>query len=298
MLTFLGASFAVSLILNILQIFEISSKSITGEIIYELLYSALYFCMFFIPVIMYKKIDKTYSFVQMPCKIKFSRYLPLLIFSGLAVNYIASYINAIIVTFAGLDTSSLTFGEYVNQYHSYNFILDTIKLAIVPAFCEELFFRGLILERLSRFGKAKAIIISALLFSLMHQHPAQLFYTFILGIFLGYMALESGSIWGGIILHFVNNFTQVIITSLEETQSEERATFIICAMEMVILVIGVISAICYFTKYSHSTINDDRWLFGTDKSLSKGMSVKGFFAPTMIVFVSISAVSALAWFVQ
>ncbi len=295
MLIFFGASSIVSIALGILQVVgEIFTDSIAYEVAYELAYSALYFCMFFIPMLFYKKFDREYKFSQMPCKFKFSRHFPLILLAGLAINYAAAYVNSIIVAILGIDMSSLMLVDYPNGYHAYHFVLDTIKIAIIPAFCEEFLFRGLILDRLSRFGRAKAIFISALLFALMHQNIGQILYTFILGLVLGYIVVESGSIWGAIVLHFVNNFTQVIMNAVTYTEHEARANFIIAAIELVIVVIGAAAAIYYYFRHGRKNLNDPEWLFYTENELSRGTAVKGFFRPTMIIFIALSAASMVA----
>lgn len=295
MLIFLGASTIISFALGIFEaIGGLFADSVAYEVIYDLIYGALYFSMFFVPMLIYKKLDKGYTFSQMPCKLKLSRHFVLILPAALAINFIAAYINAIISAMLGIDMSSLILEEYPNGYQWYHFMLDTIKLAIVPAFCEELLFRGLILDRLSRFGRAKAIFISALLFALMHQNPAQILYTFILGLVLGYMFFESGSIWGGIILHFVNNFTQVIMNAIDYTQHEARANFIIAAIELVIVLVGAAAAIYYYFRHGKKNLNDPEWLFYTENELSRATALKGFFRPTMIVFVALSAVSMIA----
>ncbi len=294
MLIFFGASSIVSLVLGILQaVGQIFTDSLVYEVAYELVYSALYFCMFFIPMLFYKKFDREYRFSEMPCKFKFSRHFPLILLAALAINYVASYINAIIIAIFGLDMSSLMLVEYPNGYHAYHFVLDTIKIAIIPAFCEELLFRGLILDRLHRFGRAKAIFISALLFALMHQNVGQLFYTFILGLVLGYIVVESGSIWGAIVVHFVNNFTQVILNAVMYTQHEARANFIIAAFELAVVLLGAAAAIYYYFRHGRKKLNDPEWLFYTENELSYGTAIKGFFRPTMIIFIAISVVSMI-----
>ncbi len=294
LLIFFGASGVVSLVLGILQaIGQIFTDSIAYEVAYELVYSALYFCMFFIPMLFYKKLDKEYRFSEMPCKFKFSRHFPLLLLGALAINYAAAYVNSILSAFLGIDMSSLMLVEYPNGYHAYHFVLDTIKIAIIPAFCEELLFRGLILDRLHRFGRAKAIFISALLFALMHQNIGQIIYTFILGLVLGYIVVESGSIWGAIVIHFVNNFTQVVMNAVMYTQHEARANFIIAAFELIIVVVGTAAALFYYFRHGKKNINNPEWLFDTQKELTRGTAVKGFFRPTMIIFISLSVVSMI-----
>lgn len=293
LLIMLGAITAASLVFVVFELVgEAIGPSVAFDVIYSLSYSILYFLMFFIPLLFYKKFDKEYRFSSMPCKFKFSRYFPLLLLAGLAINYVAAYMNSMAVSLIGFDISSLGTDSYPNGYHGYHFVLETIQLAIVPAFCEELLFRGLICDRLSRFGREKAIFISALTFALMHQNPAQIFYTFILGLFLGFVFFETGSIWGGIILHFVNNFTQVIISALLYTQHEQRATFIISIIELCVVVAGTAAAIYYMCRHSKKTLGDPDWLFYADNELSARYSVKGFFTPTMIIYCVIAIASA------
>lgn len=289
MLLLLAATFAVPFGLLSIELFKIFFESDKAyAVFYELSYSLMYFCMFFIPMLMYKLFDRSYSFSQMPCKIKLSKHFPLILLAGLGINFLAASLNSLIVTLMGVDTSSLTSSPFAEGYSGYNFILDVIKIAIIPAFCEELLFRGLILDRLSKFGRLKAIIISSLLFSLMHQHPAQLIYTFILGMFLGYMALESGSIWGGILLHFINNLIQVIMNAVLYTQSEARATFIVSIIQLVIILVGAVAAVIYFKNYGWGKITNDEWLsYPTETAPQKG-AVSGFFSPAIIIYCVIS----------
>lgn len=288
MLIMLAAMFVMSFLLLSVELFELFFESHKAYVVfYELSYSFMYFCVFFIPVIMYRFFDRSYSFSQMPCTIKFSKHFPLILLAGLGINFLVASLNSIIVSLMGVDTSVWTQSQYADGYSGYNFILDVIKIAIIPAFCEELLFRGLVLDRLSKFGRLKAMVISSLLFSLMHQHPAQLIYAFILGMFLGYMALESGSIWGGIVLHFINNLMQVIMNVIMYTQHEARANFIICLIELLVIVVGAAATVIYFKNYGWKKITDDEWLsYPTNTSPATG-AVIGFFTPCTIIYLVI-----------
>jgi len=85
-------------------------------------------------------------------------------------------------------------------------IIAIISIGIQPAFTEELLFRGLILDGLSRnYSKRKAIIVSALLFGLIHFNPWQFLLGFIIGIFLAWICIETKSILLCIYIHFLNN---------------------------------------------------------------------------------------------
>lgn len=78
-------------------------------------------------------------------------------------------------------------------------------VAVTPAVCEELFFRGLILSGLRSFGKWPAILISSFLFGIAHSSIYRLLPTFLLGILFGYLVWRSGSIAASIIAHAINN---------------------------------------------------------------------------------------------
>ncbi|MBN2682444.1 MAG: CPBP family intramembrane metalloprotease [Bacteroidales bacterium] len=91
-------------------------------------------------------------------------------------------------------------------------IFNIIMIAILPALAEEFFFRGIIQKLFIDWFKNihVGILISAIVFSAFHTQ----FYTFlprvIMGIYLGYLFVWSGSLWIPIIAHFINNSVGVI----------------------------------------------------------------------------------------
>ena len=96
-------------------------------------------------------------------------------------------------------------------------ILAIIYIGIIPAFAEELFFRGLILDGFIRnYSKRKAIILSALLFGLIHLNPWQFLSAFIMGLIASWICIETGSIWLCIYIHFFNNTLYTITVRYEE----------------------------------------------------------------------------------
>jgi membrane protease YdiL (CAAX protease family) len=79
-------------------------------------------------------------------------------------------------------------------------------MVIVAPFTEEFLFRGLILRGLLQHHSAKwAIVISALLFGLFHLNPWQGIPTTIAGLLLGWLTLETGTLWPAILIHAANN---------------------------------------------------------------------------------------------
>ncbi len=86
-------------------------------------------------------------------------------------------------------------------------VISTVLLVVVlPGICEELFFRGLLLTGLSKKYKSyAAILISALLFGFVHLNPWQFVSAFIIGIYLAWLCLKTGSIFLCMFVHFMNN---------------------------------------------------------------------------------------------
>ncbi len=69
---------------------------------------------------------------------------------------------------------------------------------------EEILFRGLILRDMERYGKKFAIFTSAFLFGIFHGNLIQTPYAFLVGLVLGYVAMEYHILWA-MVLHMVNN---------------------------------------------------------------------------------------------
>jgi membrane protease YdiL (CAAX protease family) len=81
-------------------------------------------------------------------------------------------------------------------------------LAAVPAFFEELYFRGYLLDRLERhWGPRAALLAQAALFAPLHGPAAPV--AAALGLVNGSMALTGRSLWPGILLHLLNNLLVV-----------------------------------------------------------------------------------------
>jgi len=82
-------------------------------------------------------------------------------------------------------------------------------LALLPAICEELAFRGFILSGLEYHRRTRsAILLSALMFGFLHVLMSlfqQLFNATLLGVVLGLLAVRSRSLLPGIVFHFLNN---------------------------------------------------------------------------------------------
>lgn len=85
-------------------------------------------------------------------------------------------------------------------------------VAVVPAICEEILFRGYILRAFEKsWGIIAAIIVSGFLFGLFHLQLGNLMPLAMLGFVLAVMTWLSGSIWPAVVAHFMNNGVAVVV---------------------------------------------------------------------------------------
>ncbi len=91
------------------------------------------------------------------------------------------------------------------------FVSAFIVVGISPAIAEEFAFRGFLFGTLKdKYKPWVAIVVSAVLFGAYHMNLLQFVGGLMMGIGLGYVAYKSGSIWIGVIMHFINNGLSVI----------------------------------------------------------------------------------------
>jgi len=93
-----------------------------------------------------------------------------------------------------------------------SFLLVALSLAVTPAICEEMMFRGFVLAGMSRLAPAARILLNGVLFSLYHVFLFKLLPTAFLGMVISFIVVYSGSIFLGMILHFLNNFVALSLT--------------------------------------------------------------------------------------
>ena len=91
-----------------------------------------------------------------------------------------------------------------------------LSVVVCAPLFEEMLFRGLVFESCrERFGGGGAVLISALLFGLIHVVPVQVINAFVVGIILGFIYLRTRSLANVILLHAVNNALAYLTMGLE-----------------------------------------------------------------------------------
>lgn len=89
-------------------------------------------------------------------------------------------------------------------------------VGLLAPLAEEMVFRGAILRSLLRWKQNPwvGIVISALLFAVIHMNPAQMPHAFLIGLLLGWMYWRTDSIVPGVVYHWVNNTVAYILYNI------------------------------------------------------------------------------------
>lgn len=165
--------------------------------------------LFLVPILLCIYIKADFKKVYSLKKLKGASVLGgLILWMGVLVFSLMT-VNLLLVLFP-IDTAYME--ELQNTILSSDSIwINLLVVAVAPAICEETLFRGFIFTSFSGKGQYKrGIILSGLLFGLMHMDLVRLIPTTCLGIAIAYAVYKTGSIAIGVIIHFSNNAFSVL----------------------------------------------------------------------------------------
>ena len=152
-------------------------------------------------------------------KIKPSTVLLIILFCIL-LNPLISCINAITMLFTDNVVSDIS-----PTIVSTSPIIVMLIIGILSPICEELTFRGVIFNAYKNDSNGiLPVIMSALLFGLMHMNFNQTAYASVIGIFLALLVNATQSLWSSIVFHIIFNSSEVIlmyISTLATTTSQD-----------------------------------------------------------------------------
>ncbi|MEZ0227469.1 MAG: ABC transporter permease subunit/CPBP intramembrane protease [Planctomycetota bacterium] len=122
------------------------------------------------------------------------------------------------VTGEALEQEKLAWIRLLEDVFRHGPVFALALIALAPAVCEEILFRGFILSGLrSTSGSWASVLVSALLFGVTHLDPARLGAVTTLGAVLAVLALRSRSLIPCILCHFTHNgLALVIVARLKE----------------------------------------------------------------------------------
>ena len=98
-----------------------------------------------------------------------------------------------------------------------NVVAAFLVIAVTPAVCEEMLFRGVIMRSMkAKYRASSAIAITAVLFGLYHMSLVKFIPTGFIGLLLCLVAWKADSIYPAMLMHFINNAISVIVSYYPE----------------------------------------------------------------------------------
>ena len=271
--------------------------------------AACYMAPFILGGAMYYIFNKTTPTQPIRYGLKLPAVTPLLILAGLAVITASAYVNSWLCDLIGYEIPLELISP--QDYSNPSVVIMYMTTALAPAFAEDFLFRGVIYGNLRPFGKTQAILISSVLFALMHQNIGQFFYTFVGGVAMALMYELTGNIWCSILYHMFNNELAVLTEVLYYGKFGDAVEPLLMLWDTIVLVLGSISILILIFYYKRKaseakSVTDPSVLGGQgteniavyDTSVDRTTVIRGLKAPGMIVFVALALASAVGTYLM
>ncbi len=151
-------------------------------------------------------------------------------------------------------------------------------VGVLPAILEEFAIRGVVLGALrKKFSDTSAIVLSSLLFGLLHGNLQQIPFASLMGLLLGFATVYTGSIIPAILIHTVNNVSSVLMEFTLPMLSplEQQLSYI--TFNAVSLIIGICGFIMIIKADSNA------FKLSTEKSQATFKNLLGFFSSVWVI---------------
>lgn len=207
--------------------------------------------------------------------------LSLCAFANIANSYAGYFFSSFGINY------NVDYGE--NPSGIFGFLLSFLATAVVPAFMEEFACRGLIMGILRKYGDGFAVLMTAAVFGLMHGNFDQMPFAFMVGLALGYIVVQTNSLWIAVAVHGTNNFVSVAFTYLLSPLSADIQNLIYSLYLMAALGIGIAAAAVSGKKILNFSPET------TESSFSK--KCRWFISsPVIIIFAVVCVLQSLLYF--
>lgn len=129
-------------------------------------------------------------------------------------------------------------------------LAELFSTAVVVPVMEELAFRGVLLSSLKRFGAGFAIVVSAVVFALVHLDISNVVFALIAGLVFGAIYYYTENLWLSILIHALNNGFAVLGSALPALTGVDEMWMQVVFMDIPV-VAGLVAALVlliYFRK--------------------------------------------------
>ena len=142
------------------------------------------------------------------------------------------------------------YADYTSSWG--NMVLGLVAMALMPALGEEALCRGMAFGALRQRGTYYGILLSALLFALLHGNPVQLVHQFFIGVVMAVLVHLTRTVWSAVIFHFCNNAV-VIVYDFAYTQCGWTYTIPWWAL-LIMFVVGSLAVVALTWLFGRLTV--------------------------------------------
>lgn len=163
------------------------------------------------------------------------------IFAGVALCIVANVITSYLMAFLqALGIPQPPMPDLMDQT-PLSLILNLVIFAVLPALLEEMAFRGYLLQVLRPYGDRVAVLVSAILFALMHGNVLQIPFAFLVGLVLGYAVVQTNNFWLAVCIHFANNAMSTLIQYAQQfCENTNQEQILIIGIFAVLGIVGFV----------------------------------------------------------
>jgi membrane protease YdiL (CAAX protease family) len=151
------------------------------------------------------------------------------------------------------------FEEIFKVFHARGMGYSLLMMAVLPAVCEETLFRGFILTGFRKqWGATRAVILTAVIFGLFHLSPYRYLPTGLLGLLIGAVVIWTGSLYAGMVAHFIVNGASALVFQLTYQSTNptmvslREGTYLPIWLVIIAVVVAVFSIRSLFLGYRRS----------------------------------------------
>lgn len=236
--------------------------------------------VFIIPAVFYIKLFKSEGYIKdLNLKLPELKRAPLALYAlGALVSGTAFLSSLLYYMFgASLELRAAVIDAGSNPVYDISAVM---AFVLLPAICEEFFFRSVMLREYDRYGAACACIITSAAFAALHFSLALFPIYFFAGSILYIITKASGSIIFAVIAHAGHRFFNIYIWNrLSNVLSFEQNRFIFSFMASAIFIIFMIALLNKTEKiyYYKAYVNDP-----APESITGRLPLRNAFSPTLL----------------
>tara|TARA_B110000438_G_C15782576_1_gene636922 strand:+ start:842 stop:1636 length:795 start_codon:yes stop_codon:yes gene_type:complete len=174
-------------------------------------------CFMLIPLVFFLILKKEPIYKRLRINLVSYNTLSQTIIFSIGLIILCDEFDRLIQVFVATPEYIIDLNNILQPESFFGYILLFIAVSIIAPLGEELLFRGFLQQFLERYWKdiTRAILMTTLLFAIIHMNPFWFIQIYILGIMLGFLSWKTNSIFPPLILHTINNATALLFTFID-----------------------------------------------------------------------------------